>query len=574
MGGDGIDAGPRHGPRVAVLEGVFIIHVIVPEPAEVGAPENRMLVAEGVTRRGPHPKGGVPVDGQQDAEIGRRFQRGEKPAAGQVAIAHQAHVVSLLHHDGAQRTAGLGKGPIGADGLQGVDAVFHADFLVERKGVHVSVGTHREAPAARIGNDQVVGIIIGDAGHIALSAGAHRTHQVVEIGMVPCGVQLPEVIFPFQVQVEAVLQVVGAPGRYAHVHDQAAQPYGILEGEPIPQHRRHVVPGFPVRKAGHDRVGAGKVHLLEGIIRGDAMVHVAKGDGRNRFFQPAYGFQGLRVAVVGLLAEQLDGIRIGHHLPVQGDRAHAVPLEFQGQQLSGRDFQRGEQANVRVGQQLHLMGGQFYLPEVRYARIIGTADEITVVQRKTELTQVAVFPGNQFLGGELRRRQVPGAEQQQGMLAVFALGGHRQELTVVAYINIEHTLAKGEGIDDFRVFHILIEPDEGLRSAVGEQTVQVVGGIVINDVVDALEVLPFHHFFLFQVIDHQATHLGVVAGENEALAVFVQGHEGRIVELDAVQVGHLPHFLRGQVQFGDMREAPRRVHGRIGLAGSGIVHKG
>ena len=160
------------------------------------------------------------------------------------------------------------------------------------------------------------------------------------------------------------------------------------------------------------------------------------------------------------------------------------------------------------------------------------------------------------------------------MLAVFALDGHRKELAVVAYINIEYTLAEGEGIDDFRVFHILIEPDEGLRSAVGEQTVQVVGGIVINDVVDALEVLPFHHFFLFQVIDHQATHLGVVAGENEALAVFVQGHEGRIVELDTVQVGHLPQFLRDQVQFGDMREAPRCVHGRIGLAGSGIVHKG
>ena len=278
--------------------------------------------------------------------------------------------------------------------------------------------------------------------------------------------------------------------------------------------------------------------------------------------------------MVGLLAEQFNGVGVVHHLSLQGDRTHAIPLEFQGQQLSGRDFQRGEQADIRIGQQFHLMGGQFNLPEVRYARIVRTANEVAVVQRKTELTQVAVFPGNQFLGGEQGRLQVPGAEQQQGMLAVVALGRHRQELTVVAYINIEHTLAKGEGIDHFRLFNIFIEPDDGLCSAVGEQAVQAVGGVVVHDIVDALEVLLFHHLFLFQVIDHQAAHLGVVAGENEALAVFVQGHEGRIVELDAVQGGHVPLFLRGQVQFGDVRESARRVHRRIGLAGSGIVHKG
>ena len=77
---------------------------------------------------------------------------------------------------------------------------------------------------------------------------------------------------------------------------------------------------------------------------------------------------------------------------------------------------------------------------------------------------------------------------------------------------------------------------DGLGSAIGEQAVEAVIGIVVNDVVDALKFFLFNHLLLVEIIHRQPAHLGIVGGIDQASALAVQGHESRIVKLDAVNV--------------------------------------
>ena len=157
------------------------------------------------------------------------------------------------------------------------------------------------------------------------------------------------------------------------------------------------------------------------------------------------------------------------------------------------------------------------------------------------------------------------------MLAVVALPGQGEKLSVMADIHVEDAHAERERIDHLGILKIPVIADDGLRTTVGKQAVQAVGGVVVDDVVDALEFHPLDHLPLLKVIHHQTAHLGIVERKDETLRVPVQGDESRIVQLDAIQVRHLPLPAGIQVELGDMGEVAGGVHGRIGLAGPRII---
>ena len=231
---------------------------------------------------------------------------------------------------------------------------------------------------------------------------------------------------------ELVLPVVVAPGRHAHGQLDAAQTHRVAEEQAVAQDGSHVVPGILVRETGEDGISPGKTHLLDDVVGRDVVVNIPKIHLGKGLFQQTHRLQRLHIVLIGLLSVQFHGVGIGHHLALQGYGTQAVALEFQGQELAGSIFQRGKQADIRVGEHLGLPGFQVNLPQVGNAGIIGAADEVFVIQGETELSQVGIFPGEQFYGIEDGLGQLPGVEQQEGMLSVVSLARHGQPLAVVA----------------------------------------------------------------------------------------------------------------------------------------------
>ena len=181
------------------------------------------------------------------------------------------------------------------------------------------------------------------------------------------------------------------------------------------------------------------------------------------------------------------------------------------------------------------------------------------------------MPGDQFHRLEDGLSQFFGVEQQQCVLTVVALTGERQPFAVVADIRVEHTHTEWEGVDHFRILQVAVQTYDRLGTAVGEQTVEAVVGVVIHDIVDALELLFLHHLLLLDVIDLQATHLRVVRRINEALPFQVECHEGRIIKLDAVHDMQFLLLTRLQVDLRDVGETAWGVSDGVGLVGGRII---
>ena len=301
-----------------------------------------------------------------------------------------------------------------------------------------------------------------------------------------------------------------------------------------------MVPRLGIGKARNGGEGTRKAHLLQHIVGCDVVIDVAELNLRQRFFEQSHLLQHFLVFLVCPLAEQFNSVGIVHHLTVQRYRAHAVALKFQCYQFARFNLQRCKQADVGIGKHFHLVGGNVNLPEVRNTCVVRTANQVAVVEREAELSQVAVLPSDQLLGFELGVCQFLSTQQLQGVLTVIALGGHREQLAVVADVDVKHAHAKREGIDDFRFLKIFVIADDGLCAPVGEQTVQTVACVVVNDIADALVLQFLDHLFLLQVIDGQTAHLGIIPSEDKPVAITVECHEGRVVELYAVDGGHFP----------------------------------
>ena len=262
------------------------------------------------------------------------------------------------------------------------------------------------------------------------------------------------------------------------------------------------------------------------------------------------------------------------HGAVERYGPQAVALELKRQQFAGSDLQRGEKADVGIGEQLHLARGDVDLPKIGDAGIVRAADQVFVVEREAELSQVAVFPGNERFGLEKGLGKVLGPEEQERMLAIVALPGHRKHLAVVADVDVEYAHAEGEGVDDFGFLQIFVIADDCLGTAVREQAVQAVVGIVVDDVVDALEVLLLDNFLFLEVVHVQAAHLGIVRRVDETAVLAVEGYEGRVVELDAVDIDEFLLFAGRQVEFHQVGEVTRCVHRGVGLVRGRVVEQG
>ncbi len=144
----------------------------------------------------------------------------------------------------------------------------------------------------------------------------------------------------------------------------------------------------------------------------------------------------------------------------------------------------------------------------------------------------------------------------------------------MAHVHVEDAHAEREGIDDLGILQVTVHANDALGTAVGEEAVEAVVRIVIHDVVDALEVLLLDDFLFLDIVDPQAAHLAVVVREDETLALAVQGHEGRVVKLDAVDVAE-PALTAGiEVELRQVGEVARRVGRGVGLARGRVVDEG
>ena len=138
-------------------------------------------------------------------------------------------------------------------------------------------------------------------------------------------------------------------------------------------------------------------------------------------------------------------------------------------------------------------------------------------------------------------------------------------------IRVEHADTKREGIDHFRILQVAVHAHNRLCTAVGEQAVKTVVGIVIHDTADALVLLFLHHLLLLDVIDFQTAHLRIVRGIDKALAITVECYVGRVIELDAVDVVQ-PLLLTGlQVNLRHVCKVARSIHGGVCLLGSRVI---
>ena len=95
--------------------------------------------------------------------------------------------------------------------------------------------------------------------------------------------------------------------------------------------------------------------------------------------------------------------------------------------------------------------------------------------------------------------------------------------------------------------------------------------VVIHDIVDALELFLLHHLLLPDVINLKPAHLGIVRGVDNPLALTVERHESRIVELDTIDVLQLPLLARSQVNLSEVGKVARRIHSGIGLTRDRVV---
>ena len=121
------------------------------------------------------------------------------------------------------------------------------------------------------------------------------------------------------------------------------------------------------------------------------------------------------------------------------------------------------------------------------------------------------------------------------------------------------------------MLQVAVQPHDALGASVGEETVEAVVRVVVDDVVDALVFLLLDDLLFLDVIDRQAAHLGVVEREDDAPGVAVQGHEGRVVELDAVDVAEPALPASVDVDFRQVREVARGIGRSVGLARGRII---
>ena len=465
MGLNGIDVGTGHGQRSAILESIAIVHTVIAESAQIGIAEHRLGIAEVMPGSRAQPEGCVAVERHQRTEIACGFDGWIECAASQIAIAADAELVALLVHHPAKRLAQFGYFAVYRCCLQRFHVV-HRYLLIHGQCIHIAIGIHRESPLAGVGCYHTIRVIVGQPYRIALTTGTSRTEQIVKVGVVPSRLQLPEVVLPLQVGVQAVLPGVVAPWRYAQRETDTAQSHGVVHGQAVAQHRCDMIPTVGIGKARDGGISPCKAHLLEHMVGGDMVVDIAKLDSGQRVVQQAHLFECVAVLLVGRLPIQLYGIGIGHHLAVECYRSHTVALKLQRQQLSGLYFERSKHSDAGIGKHLHLPGGDVDLPEVRHTGVVATAHEILIVERKAELSQVGIAPRHQFyrfVNGLLKLLEV---KQQQGVFAVVALSGHRQPGAIVTHIDIKHTHAKRECIDGLDVLQIAIQTHHRLRAAV------------------------------------------------------------------------------------------------------------
>ena len=69
-------------------------------------------------------------------------------------------------------------------------------------------------------------------------------------------------------------------------------------------------------------------------------------------------------------------------------------------------------------------------------------------------------------------------------------------------------------------------------------------GIVVHNIVDALELFLLNHLFLLDVINLQSAHLGIVGGIDNPLAFAVECYISGVVKLDAVDILQPPLLAR------------------------------
>ena len=569
---DGVNPRTRHGQGGSVLERTAVVHAIVAETAQIGIAKDGGRISEVMAGSRAQPERVVAVYGKKETEVSCRFHRRIEPSSGQIAIALGTQAEPFLGGHSSQGSLQFGKTAVKGNRLHGAD-VLHLNLLIQRQGVHVSVGPHREAPRLGIGSRNAAVEVVGKGYHVALAAGAERARQVIETGRVPGGLERPEEILPLQVCVELVLERIAAPGRNAHTQLEGAEPHRVAKEDAVSQNRSHTVPGQRILKTGEGGIGSGKTHFLQGAVGRDGMVHIPKLHLGKRLFQKAHLLQGLRVILIRLLAIELHGIRILHHLAGKRHGLQAIPFELEGQDFPGSNLEGSEQADVRVGHHLCLAGFQVDLPEVGNAGIVGTANKVLIVQRETELSQVGILEGEEFHGIENGLREFFQVEKDERMLAVVSLAGERKVLSVMAHIQVKDAHAKGEGIDYLRVLQVPVHADDGLGAAVGKEAVEPVGGIVIHDIVYALELFLDYHLLPVKVVHFQPPHARVVHSIDQAPRIAVQRHESRIIQLDTIQIRELALLTGTKVQLQKVRETPGGVHGGIGLSRLRIVDK-
>ena len=372
---------------------------------------------------------------------------------------------------------------------------------------------------------------------------------------------------------QLVFPLMAAPRGDAHPHLEGTESHGVAEVKAIAHHGRHLVPRLAVGETGKGGISPFKGHFLQHVVGGDVVIDVAKLPDGQRLAEQSYRVEGLTVGFVGTLAIERDGIRIANHPPLKGDWQHAVAFKLQGQQAVGGNFERGKQADVGVGEHLHLPCLDIHLPEVADAGIVGTAYQVAVVEREAELPQVGIAPRHQLYGLEDGLLQLLQVEEHERLLAVVARACQREEGAVVAHVDVEDADAKGERINHLGLFQVFVVTHDGVYAAIGEEAVETVVRVVVDDVAYALIVLPLNGLPPVQVVHLQAAHLLVVDGEDEAPAAQVEGYAGRVVELHAVNVGQPALLASGEVNLSEAGKTPRGIDGGVSLARDGIVNQ-
>ena len=97
--------------------------------------------------------------------------------------------------------------------------------------------------------------------------------------------------------------------------------------------------------------------------------------------------------------------------------------------------------------------------------------------------------------------------------------------------------------------------------------------VIINNVADTLVILALHHTVLLQVVHLQSAPFTIVGGIDDALMARVERHIGRIVERGAIQVVQFSQLACGHVDFSDLSQLARCIHGCVGLPAHRVVNQ-